>query len=207
MMVIALYLAVNLFILRALPYGEIQGSVAVVEKASVSVFGLWMGKGLSMMVGVALLSSLSAFVMIGPRVYFAMARDRLFFSFAAKVHPKHGVPGRSIAIQGALAIVMVAAGSFEQLLIYIGFALGIFPWLAIAGLFIARRRSIGDHGAVKVPLYPLPPITFLITTLSLMVVAFLGRPVESSAALVTVAAGIPFYFLWVKAVRGRRQDQ
>jgi len=198
--VIVLYLLVNIFILRALPFSEVQGTIAIVEKASVSTFGEWMGRGLSIMVGLALLSSLSAYIIVGPRVYFAMARDKLFLPFAAKVHPKYGVPGRSIAIQGGLAVAMVFIGSFEQLLLYLGFALGIFPWLAVAGLFIARRRSVGDAGVVKVPGYPLLPLFFLVSTLALMIVAFINRPMESSAALLTVAAGIPVYYIWLRAV-------
>jgi len=198
--VIVLFLAINIFILRALPYREAAGTIAVVEKAAVAAFGPWMGRGLGLMVGVALLSSLSAFIMIGPRIYFAMARDRLFFPFAARVHPKHGVPGRSILIQGALAVVMVAAGSFEQLMVYLGFALGIFPWLAVAGIFIARRRGIGDETAVATPLFPVIPLLFLAVTLVLMVVAFVNRPMESSAAIVTIAAGIPLYYLWKRTV-------
>ncbi len=197
---IVLYLLVNTFIFRALPFSEVQGTIAIVEKAAVSTFGEWMGRGLSIMVGLALLSSLSAYIIIGPRVYFAMARDKLFLPFAAKVHPKYGVPGRSIVIQGILAVIMVAIGSFEQLLLYLGFALGIFPWLAVAGLFIARRRSAGEQGVVKVPGYPFLPLFFLVSTLALMVVAFINRPIESSAALVTVAAGIPVYYIWVRAV-------
>ncbi len=198
--VIVLYLLVNTFILHALPFSEVQGTIAIVEKASVRTFGEWMGRGLSIMVGLALLSSLSAYIIVGPRVYFAMARDRLFLPFAAKVHPKYGVPGRSILIQGALAVLMVAIGSFEQLLLYLGYALGIFPWLAVAGLFIARRRSVGEQGVVKVPGYPFLPLFFLVFTLALMVVAFINRPMESSAAIVTVAAGIPVYYLWVRTV-------
>jgi APA family basic amino acid/polyamine antiporter len=200
--VIVLYMAVNLFIFKALPFSEVRGTIPIVEKAAVSTFGEWMGRGLSIMIGLALLSSLSAYIIIGPRVYFAMARDRLFFPFAAKVHPKYGVPGRSIAIQGALAIVMVLVGSFEQLLVYMGFALGIFPWLAVAGLFIARRRSIGETGAVKVPGYPVVPAFFLVTTLALMIVAFINRPIESSAAIATVTAGLPIYYLWIRTVYG-----
>lgn len=198
--VIVLYLLVNIFILRALPFSEVQGTIAIVEKASVKTFGEWMGRGLSIMVGLALLSSLSAYIIVGPRVYFAMARDKLFLPFAAKVHPKYGVPGRSILIQGALAVIMVTIGSFEQLLLYLGFALGIFPWLAVAGLFIARRRSVGETGVVKVPGYPFLPLFFLVSTLALMIVAFINRPMESTAALVTVAAGIPVYYIWVRAV-------
>jgi APA family basic amino acid/polyamine antiporter len=124
-----------------------------------------------------------------------MARDRLFFRFASVVHPKYHVPGRSIVIQGVLAATMVLIGSFEQLLIYLGFALGIFPWLAIAGIFIARKRNIGDETAVNVPGYPVVPAFFLLITLTLMVVAFVNRPFESTAAILTVLAGIPCYFL------------
>jgi APA family basic amino acid/polyamine antiporter len=199
--VIVLYLAVNFFIFDTVPYDELKGTIAVVERASVNSFGDWIGRVLGIMVAFALLSSLSAFIMIGPRVYFAMARDKLFFPFAAKVHPRFGVPGRSIVVQGLIAVLMVIAGSFEQLLVYVGFALGIFPWLAVAGIFIARRRGIGESSAVKAWGYPIVPLFFLASTLTLMVIAYINRPLESSAAVLTVAAGIPCYFLWVKAVK------
>ena len=127
-----------------------------------------------------------------------MARDKLFFPFAARVHPKYGVPGRSILIQGSLAVVMVLVGSFEQLLVYMGFALSIFPWLAITGIFIARRRGLGDSNVVKVWGYPWVPIFYLITSLGLMLVAYVNRPLESSIAIMTVLLGIPCYFLWAK---------
>lgn len=207
--VIVLYLAMNLFILRSLPYAEVRGTIAIVEKASVAAFGTWMGRALGLMIGIALLSSLSAFIILGPRVYFAMARDRLFFRFAARVHPRFGVPGRSILVQGSIAVLMVVIGSFEQLLVYLGFALGIFPWLAVAGLFVARRAGVGEATAVKVPLFPLPPLFFLVVTLALMIVAFVNRPLESSAALVTVAVGVPCYLLWVRTLgrEGRGQGE
>jgi len=199
--VIVLYMAVNLFVFRTLSFSEAQGVIAIVEKASLSAFGDWMGKGISIMISLALLSSLSAFVIIGPRVYFAMARDKLFFPFARQVHPRFGVPGRSIVIQGTIAIVMVLVGSFEQLLIYLGFALGIFPWLAVAGIFIARKRGIGDSSVVRVPGYPLVPLFFLTITLALMIVAYVNRPFESAAAIITVLAGVPCYLIWIKATK------
>ena len=200
LIVMFLYLAVNLFIFQAVPYTELKGTIAVVNAASVGVFGNWMGEVLSLLIGLALLSSLSAFIILGPRIYFAMAQDRLFFPFASKVHPRYGVPGRSIVIQGVIAIMMVLIGSIEQLVIYVIFALNIFPWLAIAGLFIARKRHIGDESAVKVWGYPYIPIFFLSSSLILMVIAYFNRPVESTAAILTVILGIPFYLLWVKGV-------
>lgn len=196
--VILLYLALNLFIFRALPYNQAEGTIAVVERASIEAFGPWMGDTLGLLISLALLSSLSAFVIIGPRVYFAMARDRLFFPFAAKIHPKYKVPGRSILIQGGIAVIMVLIGSFEQLLVYIGFALNIFPWLAVFGIFLARKRHIGNHNAFKVWGYPVVPAFFLVTSLGLMVVNYLNRPLESTAAVVTVLLGVPCYFIWIK---------
>lgn len=199
--VIVLYLAINLFIVTALPYAELAGTIPVVERAAVGALGPWMGKALGILISLALLSSLSAFIIIGPRVYFAMARDRLFFSFASNVHPRFGVPGMSIALQGMLAVFMVWLGSFEQLLVYLGFALGIFPWLAVAGIFIARRRGIGDETAVKVWGFPFVPFFFLSATFFLMIIAYMNRPFESSAALATVLAGIPLYYAWIKLKR------
>jgi basic amino acid/polyamine antiporter, APA family len=198
--VILLYLGINLFVFGSVPYAELKGTIAVVEKAAIGAFGSWMGRALSVMIGLALLSSLSVFLLIGPRVYYAMARDHLFFRFAGRLHPRRHVPGLSIVAQGALAAVLVVFGTFEQLLVYIGFALGVFPWLAVAGLFIARRKKIGDASAVKVHGYPYVPVFFLASTFALMAVAYANRPLESTAAVLTVLGGIPLYLLWLKFV-------
>ena len=193
--VMALYVALNVFVLKVVPFTDLSGTIAVVEAAAVRAFGPWMGRGLGLMAGLALLSSLSAFILLGPRVYFAMARDRQFFPFAGSVHPRYGVPSRSILIQGGLAMAAVALGSFEQILVYIGFALNLFPWLAVVGLFLARRRRIGEETAVKVWGYPVLPIFYLASSLVLMGVAFVNQPLESSLALATVALGAAGY-LW-----------
>jgi APA family basic amino acid/polyamine antiporter len=129
-----------------------------------------------------------------------MACDGLFLGFASKIHPRFEVPSHAILVQGVIAVIMVMLGSFERLLIYVGFALGIFPWLAVAGLFRARRLGIGGDSAVRVASFV--PVFFLATTLLLMVVVLIDRPFESVAALFTVAAGIPFYYGWVRLFGG-----
>ncbi len=202
--VIVLYLAINLFIFRMVPYSNLKGVIPVVETAAVQAFGSDMGKVVSLLVGVGLLSCLSAFIMIGPRVYYAMAKDRLFFPFASDVHTRYKVPGKSILVQGAIAVLMVLIGSFEQLIIYIAFALNIFLWLAVVGVFLARRRKVGEESAVKVWGYPVVPLFFLIASLVLMVFNYVNRPLESSAAVLTVLFGIPCYFLWVRGVRKKK---
>ncbi len=199
--VIVLYLAINFFIFRMVPYSDLKGIIPVAETAAVHAFGTGMGKVVSLLVGVGLLSCLSAFIMIGPRVYYAMAKDRLFFPFAADVHARYKVPGKSILVQGAIAVLMVLIGSFEQLIIYIAFALNIFLWLAVMGVFLARRKHVGEESAVRVWGYPVIPLFFLAASLVLMVFNYVNRPLESSAALLTVLFGIPCYFLWVKGIR------
>ncbi len=199
--VIILYMIINIFIFYSAPYTELKGTIAVAEAAAVRAFGSGMADILSGMIGIILLSSLGAFIMIGPRVYHAMAKDGLFFKFANKIHHRYGVPGRSILIQGLMAVIMVLAGTFEQLLIYVGFALCIFPWLAVAGLFIARKEKIGEETAVNVRGYPYVPLFFLTSSLSLMVIAFINRPMESTAAIITVFLGIPCYYLWVRRIK------
>ena len=196
--VIVLYLAINLFILRMVPYSDLKGVIPVVETAAVQAFGTGMGKVVSLLVGVGLLSCLSAFIMIGPRVYYAMAKDKLFFPFAADVHARYKVPGKSVIVQGGIAVVMVMIGSFEQLIIYIAFALNIFLWLAVVGIFIARKKKVGEESAVKVWGYPVVPVFFLFSSIILMVFNYINRPMESSAAMLTVLFGIPCYFLWVR---------
>ena len=196
--VIILYIFLNLFILKELPFEQIKDNIAIVEQAASHSFGPWIGDIFGILVSIALLSSLSAFIIIGPRVYYAMAMDGMFFSFASRLHPKYEVPGYSILIQVLIASVMILIGTFEQLLIYIGFALNIFPWLAIFGLFKARRNKIGEESAVKVWGYPFVPLFFLTCSLVISLITFTYRPVESTIAILTVSAGIPIYFLWQK---------
>ena len=205
LVVTALYLAVNLFIFRSLPYPDAGGVIPIVERAAVRTFGPWMGRGLGLLVAFCLLSSLSAYIILGPRVYYARAKDGQFFKFAGRVHPRFGVPGWSILCQGAFAAAMVIIGSFEQLLVYMGFALNIFPWLAVFGLFLERRRSrtrAVPAETFKTWGFPLTPVFYLAASLGLMAVNYLNRPLESTAAVLTVLAGVPVYILWLGRKRG-----
>ena len=194
--VMLMYLFINVFYFYATPFAQLKGTITVGEVAVANAFGTGISDFLGLMIGAMLLSSLSAFIMIGPRVYYAMAQDGLFLNFASRVHPRYQVPSFAILVQGSIAITMVIIGSFEQLLIYVGFALGIFPWLAVFGLFKARRQKIGEHTAVQV--HTLAPVFFLIASLFVMTIAFINSPAESIAAIITVLAGIPCYYLWVK---------
>ncbi|MEK7413265.1 MAG: amino acid permease, partial [Planctomycetota bacterium] len=147
------------------------------------------------MISVLLLSSLSAYILIGPRVYYAMAREGLFFSAAARIHPRFETPGLAIVAQGVCAMLLVLTGTFEQLLTYIGFALGIFPWMTVAGLLWLRKREPQRERPYRVWGYPIVPLIYLVASACILVVAFWNRPVPSLLALLTIAAGVPAYRL------------
>lgn len=193
--VMVVYLGVNLLFFYAAPAAALSGQVAVGEVAAQGLFGANAARWLSVLISLALLSALSAYVLVGPRVYYAMARDGLFFRFAARIHPRFETPAGSIAAQAVCAAVMILSGTFEQLLTYIGFALGIFPWMTVAGLWLLRRRAPGRERPYRVWGYPFVPLFYLVMMAWILGVAFVNSPGPSLVAVATVAAGIPVYYL------------
>ncbi len=191
--VILLYVGLNLFYIYAIPPPEMEGVISISGLAAGNVFGRSFETVISIMIFFALFSSLSAFIILGPRVYFSMAKDGLFFRFAAQVHPVHQVPYKSILLQGCIASVLVLMGTFEQILTYMGFSLGIFPILVVLGVFKLRRSGTGSY---RMPGYPLVPIVYVLFGFTILILAFLQSSLISAIALGTTAMGIPAYFIF-----------
>ena len=194
-LVMGIYLAVNLLFFFAAPTAALRGVTAVGEVAVRGLFGAKAATVLSAMISLLLLSSLSAYLLIGPRVYYAMARQGLFFQAAARIHPGFETPGLSILAQGGCAVLLILTGTFEQLLTYIGFALGIFPWMTVAGLLRLRVREPQRERPYRVWGYPTVPLIYLAASASILGVAFWNRPIPSLFAILTVAAGVPAYLV------------
>jgi APA family basic amino acid/polyamine antiporter len=196
--VAGLYLLLNLFLFAAAPEGELRGKVAVAEAAVEHLYGAGAGRWLAVAVSIALVSAVSAFMMIGPRVYYAMARDGLFFSFAGRIHEKFETPSFSILAQGLCAAVMALTGTFADLLTYIGFALGVFPWMTVLGVLVLRRREPERARPYQVRAYPLVPLLYLALMAWVMLVSLVSNPGPPAIALGTIAAGIPAYYWLVR---------
>ena len=192
--VMVLYILLNLFFIFAIPVDEMQGVPEIGGLAARKALGETAQMIFSLFIGFALFSSLSAFIILGPRIYYSMAKQGYFFSIAAKVHPKYRVPVTAIVLQSIIAVVLVLSGTFEQILVYMGFSLGIFPVIAVFGVFKLRRTG---KSKVKLWGYPYVQIVFIIVGILMHLFAFLERPVESSIAILTLLAGIPFYY-WFK---------
>ena len=199
LIVTVLYILLNLFFVYAVPLNKMVGEPEIAGLASGLAFGRTAEKVISLLVSFALFSSLSAFIILGPRVYYSMAKEGYFFNFASKVHPRFKVPSASIVLQCVIAIIMVMSGTFEQILVYMGFALGIFPIIAVFGVFKLRAS---EKSVLKLPGYPYTQILYISTGILILILAFLQKPWESSIAILTALTGIPVYywFRWKKVL-------
>ena len=191
--VMLLYLLLNALYIYGIAPDEMKGIISVGGLAMGNLFGKSADTLFSLLIAFALFSSLSAFIIIGPRVYYSMAKDGLFFKSVAKIHPKFGVPSNSILLQSMIAFVLALSGTFEQVLTYMGFALGIFPILTVTGVFKLRKNH---PKALRMAGFPFTQMLYVVTGILILVLAFLERPTESSIALLTVIAGIPAYYLF-----------
>jgi APA family basic amino acid/polyamine antiporter len=140
----------------------------------------------------ALLSSISAMSLVGPRVYYAMGRDGCFPAGAADVSAR-GTPVKAILYQSIMASIMVLTGTFESLIYYIGFSLILFPALAVAGLLRLRKRPSFRKLRVMNWGYPAIPLLFVGMSAWMLVWTFALRPRESTMGLVTILCGAIFY--------------
>jgi len=198
--VVIIYVALNILYVYGINPEQMKGVVSVGGLAMGNLFGRSAEVLFSLLIGFALFSSLSAFIIIGPRVYYSMAKDGLFFKSVAKIHPQFGVPSNSIILQCIIACILAMSGSFEQILTYMGFSLGIFPVLAVAGIFILRRS---DPSALRLPGFPVAQVLYISAGIMMLTLSFLERPGESSVALATVAAGIPVYLIF-RRISGKK---
>jgi APA family basic amino acid/polyamine antiporter len=188
-LVMLLYLLLNLTYLYALSVPEMSGVLEVGAKAAVTLFGEQVSYFVAGAIAIGLLSVISAMILTGPRVYYAMARDGAFIATLAKLREKQQTPAYAIVLQGIIAIVMVITASFDKLLIYIGFTLSLFAVLTVCGLIILRKRNHCRQSAYKTWGYPLTPIIFIVGNLWIIFYSLKDKPLTSGWGLGTIALG------------------
>jgi APA family basic amino acid/polyamine antiporter len=196
--VTTLYLAMNALYVYAMPMAQMSGVLAVANKASIELFGPTAEHLIAALVALALVGSMSAAVLSGPRIYYAMARDGVFFRSVARVHPRLGTPARAMVLQAAWAsLLIVFFGVFEQLVVYIGFVVTVFTALAAASVIVLRVRRPTLPRPFRVPAYPWLPAGYVGVCAWIIAYTIAKRPSEAAAAILTVGAGVPFYFIAV----------
>jgi APA family basic amino acid/polyamine antiporter len=195
-LVMAVYLLANLAYLRVLPLPALAQFPLVAAKAMEVLVGSCGASFVSALILCSIVGSLNGNVLAGPRVYFAMARDGVFFPAAGRVHPRFETPALAIWIQGLWSIVLVASGTFEQLYTYVISTGWIFYGAAVLAVVILRRRMPTLARPYRVWGYPALPILFSLAALAIVINSLMTKPRESLIGFGIVLAGIPIYFLW-----------
>jgi len=202
--VIVIYLLLNALYLFVFPVQElsaIRGSV--LDVIADRLLGTSAGNVMGVVSIISLLASNSAMIFVGPRVYYAMARDGMFFPAAARVHPTYRTPATAIVAQAIWTTLLIVTGSGSALTTYTGFSILLFNGVAVAALFVLRRREPDAPRPYSTWGYPLLPALFIAVCAVIVANALwtdLGRPLidgtslgPSAAGLLIIALGLPLY--------------
>ena len=141
-------------------------------------------------------SAANAIILNAPRVYYAMAKDGLFFFSLSRVHPRFRTPSLAVCAAGIWSAVLAVSGTYEQLLTYVVFIGWIFYALAAASLFIYRKRSPAAAHSYRVPGYPFTPIIFIVAAMALVANTIAMQPARAGIGLGIVLLGAPAYAFW-----------
>ena len=192
-LVVVLYVALNCLFIYATPLEEMKGVVAVGAQAAESLFGPTGGGIFAAGMALSLLATVNAMSLIGPRVYYAMARDKAFFPIAARVHPRWKSPWVAVAAQGLCCCVLILTGTFEGLLYYIGFTLWLFSAFAVLGLFKFRHRPGWKRLSSVSFAWPLLPTVFAATNVLVFAYFAVERSLEAVWSALTILVGVVIY--------------
>ncbi|HWF84894.1 MAG TPA: amino acid permease [Vicinamibacterales bacterium] len=205
--VVAIYLGLNALYLHALPavqLGGVQGA-RLIDTVAERLFGFVAGDLLAAFTIVSIAASVSAMIIAGPRVYFAMARDGLFPAAAARVHPRFRVPVAALVAQSIWSGVLVLSGTLAQLVSYTGFALVLFSGVAVSAVFVLRRRVPDAARPFRAWGYPWAPAIFVVASTLMIANEIWRSPGPSIAGLAIIASGMPMYWWMTKG--GRASDR
>lgn len=194
--VVGLYLAANFVYLKVVPLDRMVGSELIAADVAAALVGPVGVTLVAAAVMVSTFGTLNGSMMTGPRVFYAMAEDRLFFSALARVHPRYGTPTGSIMLSVALGAVFVSVRSFAELAEH--FVIGIWPFyaLSVAAVFVLRRREPDRPRTYRTWGYPVVPLLFLAASLFLLISYAVQQPLVFVIDLAILASGIPVYWWW-----------
>ncbi len=197
-LVTVLYLALNLVFAYAVPLADVgfENAVQVPTLAIENLLGSRASNVFSILLGLAFLSTISAFIITGPRIYYAMAKDGLFPSIAGRVDAKGGVPVYAMIAQSLCAVTILFITDFENLYKYASVGLSIFALLFIGAVYMLRWRQPEMERPFRVLGYPIVPAIFMTVILFMTIFAFEQWPKTSIFSLTSILAGIPIYYIW-----------
>lgn len=195
----AIYTLANVAYMHVLSISEIAASDHVGASAAERVLGPAGGTLVSVIILVSIIGTLNGCFLTSPRIYFAQARDGLFFRQFGEVHPRFRTPHFAIAAQAIWSVVLVLSGTYESLADYAMFAMWISYGLMVAGLMILRKTQPELARPYRMWGYPVTPLIFLAVAVWFVANMLITRPGPALAGLGFIAAGVPVYFFWRKS--------
>ncbi len=200
---VAVYLAVNVFYLYALPITQLRGEPNAGEAAARVLFGGAGGIMVAVLVLLSILGTLNATILCGPRIAYAMALDGLFFRGMDEVHVVHRTPSVAIAVQAVASVaLLLVLRSFPSALDYTVFAIVLATMADVTALYALRRRQRLRPRPYRAWGYPWVPALYLVANGAIAVSMLLGRPRECAIGLAVLATGLPFYAWFARRSRG-----
>ncbi len=212
--VIALYIACNFIYLSALPLDGAPGAATILGRGikyasedrvgtavMTQMFGGIGGKLMAAAIMISGFGCVNGLILSGARVYYAMAKDRLFFRNVAKLHPTHKTPAVSLMVQMVWACVLCISGTYNDLLNYVIFAVLVFYVLTIVGLFVLRKTRPDANRPYRAVGYPVLPTVYIVMALLIDVVLLRYKPEFTWPGLIVVLLGIPVYYAWSRRSR------
>jgi APA family basic amino acid/polyamine antiporter len=198
------YIALNAVYLHVLPIETVAASTRIAADAADAVLG---GGGAAFMSGLVMFSTfgaLSGIILLGPRVYYAMAKDGLAFGVMGRAHPRYRTPHVAIVLQAVWSCVLVGTGTYRALFTRVIYTEWIFFGLMAIGLMMLRRRP-GPEPTYRIRFYPWVPLLFAAAAFAIVANQIVADPGESALGLSFVLAGLPVYFLWTRNRTGRNR--
>lgn len=204
--IMAIYLAVNVVYVLALPVDRMKGVVRVGELASTQLFGPMATSAFAAAVMVSVFGCLSATILYGPRVYMAMAEDRAFFRSMTFVHPRFRVPTKALVGQAVWSCLLCLSGKYQALYEYVVFALVIFFAATGFAVIVLRRRRPDVARPYRVWGYPVVPVLFVLMNLAIFVNTVAAQPLKSLVGMAILLIGIPAYVHWQRRGTAARKE-
>jgi basic amino acid/polyamine antiporter, APA family len=172
------------------------------------LFGQYGAQIMAAAIMVSTFGALNGCILSGPRAYYAMAKDGLFFKAAAVLHPEKGVPTFGLIIQGVWAAILTTTGTYSNLLEYVVFAAMLFYILTVAALILLRKKEPTRERPFKVPAYPFLPLFYVVFAIVIMIGQIYASPQYSGFGLLIILSGLPAYLLWRrKIIPGNKEAQ
>jgi len=195
--VTAIYVAINIAYMMLLPVNTIANSPSVAADAVKTVLGPVGGGIIAMAIFISTFGTAGIYTLTAPRIYFAMAKDGIFFPQIAKVHPRYQTPYNAIIIQSTWAVLLILFwGTFENLISYVVFTDWIFFALAAASVFIFRKKLPDAKRDYKTLGYPFTPLIFIGVATWFVINTLIEKPEQAIAGLIMLGLGLPVYYYW-----------